>query len=56
MLIAIEASVIFGLLAGLLVATLGASPLAAVCAGGATIAACFGIAMGAATYVTKQSN
>lgn len=55
-LIAFEASVIFGLLAGLLLVVLGASPLAAVCAGGATIVGCFGITMGAVTYVTKQGN
>ncbi|WP_281289709.1 hypothetical protein [Streptomyces piniterrae] len=40
----------------MLLAAFGMSPLAAVGAGGATIAGCFGLGMSAVSYIKKQES
>ncbi|MEW1672022.1 hypothetical protein AB0O47_02060 [Streptomyces noursei] len=54
MLIAIEASVIIGFLAGILVVVLGMSPLSGVGVGGGTTVAVFTAAMTAIGYVSRS--
>jgi hypothetical protein len=49
-------AVISGLVAGLLLATLGMSPLSAVAAGAAALAGSFGLGMTAIAYIKRQDN
>ncbi|MCX4987134.1 hypothetical protein [Streptomyces sp. NBC_00572] len=50
------ASLVAALLAGIGWSLLGGEPLAAVAAGGAAFASCFGIGLGAATYLREQGS
>ena len=49
-------SVIAGLMAGLLLAKLGMSPVSAVGAGAAALAGVFGLGMTAVSYITKRES
>lgn len=54
--ILVLASLVAGLLTGIGWVLLGGEPLAAVQAGGAVLAGCFGICMSAAAYMSRQDS
>lgn len=55
-LLCLQASVILGFLAGILLATLGKQVPTAVGAGAGAFATCFGLSLTAVAYIKKQDN